>query len=92
MRPQFVLFILLINIHLQNKLRSGLQIIIGGGTLAAGYMFVTGNEKFYRQCVMPTVRLLDAEAAHVYAVKLAKYGIVPLVNDEDKPSLVSFRV
>ena len=57
--------------------------------MAAGCMLVTGNEKFYRQCVMPTVRLLDAETAHVFAVRLAKYGIVPLMNRDDSPSLVS---
>ena len=57
--------------------------------MAAGCMLVTGNEKFYRQCVMPTVRLLDAETAHVFAVRLAKYGIVPLMNRDDIPSLVS---
>ena len=74
---------------LQNRLRSGLLIVGGGASLAAGCMLITGNEKFYRQCVMPTVRLLDAETAHVFAVRLAKYGIVPLMNRDDSPSLVS---
>ena len=43
-----------------------------------GYNLMSGNEKFYSKYVMPTVlKLMDGEEAHNFAIKLAKYGLVP---------------
>ena len=51
-----------------------------------GISLMKGDEKFYRQIVMPTVhRLFDAENAHLLAIKLAKYGIVPPFFGQNKP-------
>lgn len=63
-------------------------LICGSGiTLFAGYSIYEGNEKFYRQFVMPTVRLLDPETTHNLALFMAKNKLVPRLKKPDPPSL-----
>lgn len=56
-----------------------IAIIVPGAFLTfAGYSIYEGNEKFYREYVMPfTHKFFDAETAHRLAVLAAKYNIVP---------------
>jgi hypothetical protein len=58
-------------------LRGGLLVTGSLGTGAVVYGAVTGHEKFYRSVLMPAVRLIDPEQAHVLAVKLAAWGMLP---------------
>eukprot|EP00105_Crassostrea_gigas_P023107 XP_011442839.1 PREDICTED: dihydroorotate dehydrogenase (quinone), mitochondrial-like [Crassostrea gigas] len=56
-----------------------IAIIVPGAFLTfAGYSIYEGNEKFYREYVMPfTHKFFDAETAHRLGVLAAKYNIVP---------------
>lgn len=56
-----------------------IAIIVPGAFLTfAGYSIYEGNEKFYREYVMPfTHKFFDAETAHRLGVLAAKYRIVP---------------
>ena len=58
-------------------MRRGLLVAGSLGTGAVVYGTVTGHEKFYRSVLMPAVRLIDPEQAHVLAVKLAAWGMLP---------------
>lgn len=53
-------------------------IVPGAFLMFAGYSIYEGNEKFYREYVMPfTHKFFDAETAHRLGVLAAKYRIVP---------------
>ena len=68
-------------------------LICGSGiTLFTGYSMYEGNEKFYRQFVMPTVRILDPETTHNLALFMAKNKLVPRPRKPDPPSLVSIYI
>lgn len=56
-----------------------IAIIVPGAFLTfVGYSIYEGNEKFYREYVMPfTHKFFDAETAHRLGVLAAKYNIVP---------------
>lgn len=56
---------------------SKLFLAAGSAVAVASYCGYSGNERFYKHAVMPCVRLLDAEKAHVFAVKTAAIGLVP---------------
>ena len=63
--------------------------ILGGGTLGfVGFCVYSGNEKFYREVVMPWIRLVDPETTHNFAVMMAKYRLVPKQKKPDPPILV----
>ncbi len=49
--------------------------------------------KFYKTVLMPCVRrVMDAEQAHLFAVKMAKLSLVPnLAKKKDHEILVSWR-
>ncbi|KAL5021787.1 hypothetical protein ScPMuIL_000942 [Solemya velum] len=69
-----------------------MAIVIGGGTVFYGiYAVYSGNEKMYTNVVMPVVKLLDAETAHNFAVKAAKYKLVPRPRVPD-PACLQTRV
>ena len=68
--------------------RSKVSLALGSAVAAIGYCGATGNEYFYKGVVMPCVRTLDAESAHVFAVKCAKIGIVPKAKDLEKDSSI----
>ena len=51
---------------------------LSGATSFVSYNLLSGNEQFYSNYAMPTLhRLIDGEAAHNLAIKLAKHGLVP---------------
>lgn len=61
------------------RLRSAISVLgLGLGLFTAEALY-SGNERFYRQFVMPTLQVLvpDAEIAHYLAVRATKFGIVP---------------
>lgn len=68
-----------------------MAIIIPGAFITfAGYSIYEGNEKFYREIVMPlTHKCFDAETAHRLGILAAKYNIVPRKQKKpDSPILV----
>ncbi|KAI1306478.1 Dihydroorotate dehydrogenase (quinone), mitochondrial [Halotydeus destructor] len=78
----------------QNKIKSCLQILAGGSLSFVGINFYRGDEKFFSNYLMPTVhRLVDAETAHVVAVKLAKHNLLPrLLEPVTNPSILETTV
>ena len=73
----------------QKRLKDMAIIIPGAIVTFAGVCVYEGNEKFYREYVMPAFHMFGAETAHKMAVKAAKYGLVPRQRKPDPPSLVS---
>lgn len=69
------------------KIRSAIQILIGGNIVGFGMLAYTGDDGLYRNVIMPIFRLLDAETAHKFAVKAAKYGFIPRMKNFDSPVL-----
>ncbi|XP_028392121.1 dihydroorotate dehydrogenase (quinone), mitochondrial-like [Dendronephthya gigantea] len=67
-------------------LRNGV-LVAGSVTAVVVYGCVTGHERFYKSVLMPSVRLVDPEQAHVMAVKLASWGMVPRDNSIPDPIL-----
>ena len=61
--------------------KSKIFIALGSAATAVVYLGYTGNESFYKQVVMRCVRRVDAEKAHVMAVKLASMGLIPKGKD-----------
>jgi len=56
----------------------------------ASYFTITGDEDFYRSCIMPAVRkTLNAERSHTFAVWLASKGLIPVDIDGDPEILQS---
>ena len=70
--------------------KAKIVIALGSAATAVAYLGYTGNESFYKQVLMRCVRRVDAEKAHVMAVKLASMGLVPKGKDiaADKSLLV----
>ncbi|XP_052818852.1 dihydroorotate dehydrogenase (quinone), mitochondrial-like isoform X2 [Mya arenaria] len=66
-----------------------MALIVGGGSLAfVGIQVYNGNERFYRDYIMPCVmRCLDPESAHNLAIFIAKHKLVPKQNYADPASL-----
>ncbi|KAL4234925.1 hypothetical protein ACF0H5_006566 [Mactra antiquata] len=65
-------------------------IICGSGmALFGGYSVYTGNEKFYREFLMPKLRFLDPETVHNVAIFMVKNKLVPKQAKPDPPSLCS---
>ncbi|CAH1779373.1 unnamed protein product [Owenia fusiformis] len=60
-------------------------IVIGGGTALFILQAIgTGNEKYYDEWVMPTLRrLMNPEKAHNFAVFCAKHGLVPYMKKQN---------
>lgn len=70
-----------------------IAIIVPGAFLTfAGYSIYEGNEKFYREYVMPfTHKFFDAETAHRLGVLAAKYNIVPRKQKNPRLSYLVIR-
>ena len=71
----------------KQKIRSAVQIIAGGHVIAAAIATYTGNETWYRYVIMPTLRLLNAEHAHVAVVTAARFSLIPNMRGKQKPSI-----
>eukprot|EP00795_Rhopilema_esculentum_P001451 gene1451-15876_t len=65
-------------------------IMLGSSAAAVGYLEASGNEWFYKNVAMQCVRQMDAENAHVFAVKCASKGFVP--RGKDRPSDIPLMV
>lgn len=65
------------------------MVSLGGIATFAGVNILTGNEKFYKQYVMPIVHSLDPERAHRLAVLAGKYRLFPRSRVPDNELLVS---
>lgn len=51
-----------------------------------------GNERFYKNVLMPVVHLLPPEFSHQLAVAACKYNLFPKQRNDDPVSLVSLSV
>ncbi|XP_031572269.1 dihydroorotate dehydrogenase (quinone), mitochondrial-like [Actinia tenebrosa] len=76
---------------LRSIFRHGIALVGCTSALFCGYFTVKGDEQFYRNVIMPVIKLLDAERAHLLAVKMASYGLVPSDRDED-PEILNTKV
>ncbi|XP_018577094.1 dihydroorotate dehydrogenase (quinone), mitochondrial [Anoplophora glabripennis] len=75
----------------KKKLRSLLYVTLAGyGTFSAISIY-KGDEKFYKNYVMPVIHLLDAERAHNFAVLASKYRLFPKTRYED-PELLKVKI
>ncbi|XP_063439932.1 dihydroorotate dehydrogenase (quinone), mitochondrial-like isoform X3 [Mytilus trossulus] len=70
-------------------LKDAFFITTGGTVMFAGHQIYKGNEKFYKEYVMPFFQLFDAETSHKMAVKAAKYKLVPKSKITPHPVLAS---
>lgn len=51
---------------------------VNGIIVGSAYGLLSGNEYFYSQYAMPIVqKVMNGEQAHNFAIKMAKYGLVP---------------
>ena len=58
-------------------IKPAIGILSSGFSLFIGYETISLNEKFYEKQIMPLIhKFTDAETAHNWAVKMAKYGIL----------------
>ena len=64
---------------------------MAGGLAATAVVYgcVTGHERLYKSVLMPAVRLVDPEQAHVFAVKLSAWGMLPKDKSSSDKILVS---
>ena len=60
---------------LKYKLKSLGGLLVGGTITACCWAVYKGDEKFYREILMPSIRYVDAEKAHRMAVLLLKYKL-----------------
>lgn len=62
---------------------------VGGTVTFGGISVAKGNEDFYSNVLMPFIhRTIDPEKSHQFAIKLAKYGLVPKDSSESSGVLV----
>ena len=59
-----------------------------GAAGVIGSLYFSGNEWAYKRVFMPFLHRFDAEKAHEYAIKAAKFGLVPPTFSRDPPELV----
>lgn len=58
--------------------------------LSGGYLYVTNDEKYFKNFLMPAIRLLDAETSHKLAVKACEMKLLPSVDYKDPERLVRY--
>ena len=59
------------------------------GLTSSFYCVATDNRWFYRHIVMKALKVVDAETAHVTAIRLAQLGLMPKYRSSDDKILVS---
>lgn len=63
------------------KLKQGAIVLASGTVVFWTGMILTGHPRFYKNVVMPLGHtLLDAETAHLWTVKFAKWGLLPYIK------------
>uniref|UniRef100_UPI00358F4F01 dihydroorotate dehydrogenase (quinone), mitochondrial n=1 Tax=Myxine glutinosa TaxID=7769 RepID=UPI00358F4F01 len=73
---------------LKKCLLDAIMILGGGAGLCALVGMVQGNEKMYREFIMPAAqRCLDAETAHRLSIRLLSLGLVPRARHLDSSIL-----
>jgi len=70
-----------------NKLRTALKVTAGATAFFGTYCLLTGEERFYRGIVMPTIRWLPAETSHKLAVFACKHKLLPPGDIEEPQNL-----
>lgn len=63
---------------------------LSGTTVFGAICIYKGNEKFYRNVVMPVVHLLDGETSHKLGIIAGKYRLYPKSSFVDPDILVRF--
>lgn len=74
-------------LHFLKQVRDVCVIISGGTVCFSCISLYQGNEKFYKQFVMPAVQILNPETAHKIGVALAKYHFFQKPKTPDPPIL-----
>lgn len=65
-----------------------MKVISSGSLLFASYLTAVGDEHFYTNRLMPLLqRIVGPETAHVLAVKIISFGLVPVNRYQDPPLL-----
>lgn len=59
-----------------------LMLMTGTAGLCVALQIYGGNEKTWKRIVMPIMHRIDPERAHRLSIKLASYGIVPMVQPD----------
>ncbi|ESN99829.1 hypothetical protein HELRODRAFT_101454 [Helobdella robusta] len=73
-----------------SRLKSAIQVFVGGHIVAASMATYWGNDAWYRNVIMPIIHAtMDGEKAHKTAIWFAKHGLVPRVKVVDHPELKS---
>ncbi|XP_056381863.1 dihydroorotate dehydrogenase (quinone), mitochondrial [Hyla sarda] len=68
----------MLRLHVKRRLKDALIVLGGGGLLFCSYLTVKGDERFYAECLMPTLqKVLSPEVAHTLSIKFASFGLVP---------------
>lgn len=63
------------------KIKQGAVVLASGAVLFWTGLTVSGHPKFYKNVIMPLgQKICDAESAHIWAIKLAKRGLMPLIK------------
>lgn len=75
---------------LKKQLKDAVKVISSGSLLFASYLTAVGDEHFYSNQLMPLLqKIVGAETAHVLAVKVISFGLVPVNRYQDPPLLES---
>uniref|UniRef100_A0A4X1SLD6 Dihydroorotate dehydrogenase (quinone), mitochondrial n=2 Tax=Sus scrofa TaxID=9823 RepID=A0A4X1SLD6_PIG len=74
--------------QLKKRAQDAMVILGGGGLLFASYLTATGDERFYRELLMPALQgLLDPETAHRLAIRFTSLGLLPRATFQDSDML-----
>ncbi|XP_032680071.1 dihydroorotate dehydrogenase (quinone), mitochondrial isoform X1 [Odontomachus brunneus] len=65
------------------KIKSFLTVTSSAAALFGGISIFQGNEKFYKNVILPLVQLIDPEISHNLAVTVLKWNLVPKQKVED---------
>jgi len=59
------------------------------GLVSSSYFVATDNRWFYKNIIMKGFQIVDAETAHVMAIRLAQFGLMPKYRGPDDKILAS---
>lgn len=69
------------------KMKSFLTVTSSAVALFSGISIFQGNEKFYKNVIIPLAQLMDPEVSHNLAVTVLKSGLMPKQKVEDSSLL-----
>lgn len=69
-------------------MKSLVRLTIGGCCSFCGICIYKGDQKFYKEYLMPVIHFLDPEQAHRLAIWASKYRLLPKSSYEDPDVLV----